>query len=252
MKWFRRGWGGHLRLAPLAILLLGGCSAVAIQTPGTVPSFPDARSDTGLDEEAMPVQALADEASFIQHLEQHGATHVIRVRSYVNDRVVDAVAADGLRHIYLFADGTYAGRLDIRCDVGREPIRPFLKIVYGKKRFGVLLVADNLALDGKRIAQLILVGTGGKKTHVSLTLDALEKKHGGMMDPYVGGDDLASGIILCARNFSGKAWDTVFVLSESGESVKVEKMPRIYAHGCPCFMDWILGRSTKDILGKNP
>jgi len=233
-------------------IVLGGCSAAPIQAPDTVPAFPDARSDAGLEEEALPAQALAGEASFMKHLERYGATHVIRVRGYVNDKVVSAVAADGLRNIYIFADGDYAGRLDIRCDAGREPLRPFLKIVFGKKRFGVLLVADNLALDGKRISQLILVGKGGKKTHVSLTMDALENKHGGMTDPYVGGDNLASGVILCAKSVSGKAWDTVFVLTESGESVKVEKMPRIYAHGCPCFMEWVLGRSTKEILGMNP
>jgi hypothetical protein len=222
-----------------------------MQAPGVLADAP-ALAGAAVDEEALLAQELAGEASFTQFLERHGATHVVRARGFVNERVVSAVTADSMRHIYIFADGDYLGRLDIRCDAGREPLRPFLKIVYGKKRFGVLLVAHNLALDGKRISQLILVGKGGKKTHVSLTVDELEKKHGGMTDPYVGGEDLASGIILCAKNNSGKAWDTVFVLSESAESVKIEKMPRIFALGCPCFMDWVLGRSTRGILGMNP
>jgi len=233
------------------VLLAGGCGAARIQAPDTAHADVAAPSQAAIDEGALPVKALSGESSFTNFLEQHGATHVVRARGYVNDRVVSAVTADLMRHIYIFADGDYMGRLNIRCDSGREPLRPFLKIVYGKKRFGVLLVADNLALDGKRISQLILVGKGGKKTHVSLTMDALEKKHGGMVDPYVGGEDLASGIILCAKNSSGKAWDTVFVLTESAESVKVEKMPRIFAHDCPCFMDWVLGRSTQGILGMN-
>jgi hypothetical protein len=247
----RRGWGGRLGCGLAAALLSAACGAAGIQAPAARMD-PAATSSQILDESAVPVRELSGESTFVQYLEKQGATHVTRARGYINDRVVSAVTADGLRHVYIFADGGYAGRLDIHCDKGREPLRPFLKIVYGKKRFGVLLVAHNLALDGKRISQLIFVEKGGKKTHVSLTMDALEKKHGGMTDPYVGGEDLASGVIFCAKNSKGKAWDTVFLITESSGTVKIEKMPRILAYDCPCFMDWVLGRSTQGILGMNP
>ena len=84
-------------------------------------------------------------------------------------------------------------------------------------------------------------------------LEILRVPPGGTRDDplEVGGEDLASGIIFCAKNSKGKAWDTVFLITESSGTVKIEKMPRIFAYDCPCFMDWVLGRSTQGILGMN-
>jgi len=242
---FRWGAGPALIL----FIFLNACSAASIPAPEAIHPSGAALDQPSFDEKAPAPEDLSSELSFISFLKLHEATNIVSAKGYVNEKIVSAVTADHMKQIYIFGDGKYFGRLEIRCDSGRHPVRPFVKIIHGKNRFGVLLVADNLALNGKRISQLILVKKGGEKTYISLTMDLLEKNNGGMVDPYVGGEDLESGVIFCAKNSNGKAWKTIFIITASDETVKVEKMPRYFAHTCPCFMSWVKGKDARELFG---
>jgi len=235
------------KITLLLFICLNACGVAAQQAMKA--EIPGADANVQIDEAALALDGLSTESAFTSRLKQLGATHIVSTRSFVNEKVVSAVTADRMKAIYLFGEGKFLGKLEVHCDSGREPVRPFVKIIYGKKRFGVLLFAENLALGGKRISQLILVGKGGKKTYINLAMDDLEKSHGGMVDPFVGGDDLETGVIFCARDSKGKAWNTVFVITANEDAVKVETMPRWYALACPCFVEWVKGRDARDIFG---
>ena len=207
------------------------------------------QSYPALAEGSLTKEAIGSKEAFLETLSSNGATNIISAEGYVSGKGVSAVTADFLDYIYLFRDGAYVGRVPIRYDEGYPQVHPFVKIVEGKQVFGLFLVADNIRLDGKRVAQLILVGKGGKVTTRALPLDGIIESNGGLYDPYVGGDSLASGIVFCARDGGGKAWDVVYHLTLEEAGLRAKPKPVNFAYGCSCFTDWLEGRDGREVFG---
>jgi hypothetical protein len=229
-------------VAILALTMLhASCGAASIPDFETQ-SYPDFR------EESLVVDKSTDKDSFIAMLKKSGATNIISSEGFVSGRSVSAVTADFFEYVYLFRDGDYLGRIKVKFDEGMPPVHPFVKIVYGKGRFGILLVAENIRLKSKRVAQLILVEKGGKITHKSISLDNLIDSHDGLYDPYVGGENLGSGLIFSARDRAGNPWSLVYHLTVRDDKVLMEPKPQSFAYGCGCFTDWLDGMDSRDVF----
>jgi hypothetical protein len=226
----------------LALTVLpAACGAASMPDYETL-SYPDFR------EETLVVGKTTDKGSFVAMLKKSGATNVISSESFVSGLNVSAVTADFFEYIYLFRDGDYLGKIKIEFDEGMPPVHPFVKIVYGKGRFGVLLVAENIRFKNKRVAQLILVEKGGKITHKSISLEGLIESNDGLYDPYVGGENLGSGLIFSARDRAGNPWSLVYHLTMKDDKVLMDPKPRSFAYGCGCFTDWLEGKDSRDVF----
>jgi len=242
--------GGAPPAAALLALLLGAC------TPAFFPSY-EIQRFPDLDEKALVLKPGTKEASFIFMLKVKGASNIVNPKGYVNGSVVSAVTADFMENVYLFGDGRYVSRVPLRHDEGAPQVHPFLKVLTGSGTLGVMLVAENLVLGGKRIAQLILIEKGGRTTHLSVPLDDVIAREGGLYDPFVGGEDLDDGLYLCARDKSGRPWSRVYLIRTDGEKVSMEPRPANEAYGCACFEDWmegVEGRKVFDMIvpSENP
>jgi hypothetical protein len=231
------------RLAvPVLLALAAACAG------RSMPAY-EFQSYPALAEGQLTKETIGSKEAFIETLSSNGATNIISAEGYVSGKGVSAVTADFLDYIYLFRDGGYVGRVSISYDEGYPQVHPFVKIVEGKNLFGVFLVADNIRLGGKRVAQLILVGKGGKVTTRALSLDGIIEVNGGLYDPYVGGDSLSTGIVLCARDGGGKAWDVVYHLTLEEAGLRAAPKPVNFAYGCSCFTDWLGGRDGREVFG---
>jgi len=229
-------------IAILAMALLSwACGAASMPDFETL-SYPDFR------EETLQIDKSTDKDSFVAMLKKSGATNVISSDGYISGRSVSAVTADFFEYIYLFRDGAYLARVKIKFDEGMPPVHPFIKIVYGKGRFGILLVAENIRFKSKRVAQLILVEKGGIVTHKSISMESLIDLHDGLYDPYVGGENLGSGLIFSARDRAGNPWSHVYQLTMREDKVLMEPKPKSFAYGCGCFTDWLDGKDSRDVF----
>lgn len=235
-------------MKPVAILVLAflaaACGAASMPDYETL-SYPDFR------EENLQIDKSTDKDSFVAMLKNSGATNIISSEGFVSGRSVSAVTADFFEYIYLFRDGAYLARVKIKFDEGMPPVHPFIKIVYTKGRFGILLVAENIRFKSKRIAQLILVEKGGIITHKSISLEDLIDSNDGLYDPYVGGENLGSGLIFSARDKAGNPWSLVYHLTMRDDMVLMEPKPRSFAYGCGCFTDWLDGKDSRDVFHMN-
>jgi len=229
-------------ISAMLMLLLPSCAGRSM--PCYEPQqYPD------LNEEKLTLKKTTKKDSFIDLLKTSGATNIITSEGYVSGKVVSAVTADFLDYIYLFREGSYAGRVKIKHDEGKPQVHPFVKVVHGKNLFGVLLAAENIRIADKRIAQLIIVEKGGKISHKNISVESLIERHNGMYDPFVGGEDLGSGLILCARDKGGKAWGVVYHLTLEKGKVGMKPKPVNFAYSCSCFTDWLEGTDGREVFG---
>jgi len=214
--------------------------------PAAIPSY-QTQQYPYLNEKTLVLKKKT-ESHFVDMLKKTGATNIICSKGYLNGHVVSAVTADFMDHIYLFDNGTYIARLEIKFDEGKPQVHPFAKIVHANDSFGVLLVADNMEHNGERAAQLILVKKGGKIEYIDISLDEMIKKHGGIYDPYVGGEDLETGVFLAGRMNTGEPWFSVYKITlENGELIK-KKVPASEAAGCSCYRDWMMGKDAREVF----
>ncbi|MFH1435140.1 MAG: hypothetical protein ABIJ56_05455 [Pseudomonadota bacterium] len=206
-------------------------------------SYPD------FNEKKLKVGKSFTKTSFLSYLKKKGATNIIASEGYISGKVVTAITADFLDNIYIFSDSRYAAKLEIKYDEGKPQTHPVVKVVYSKGEFGFLLVADNMRLGGKRVAQLILVGKGGKITNSSISLESLIEKNDGLFDPFIGGENLESGLVFSARDRTGRAWGDAYLLTIDKSKLRLEKKTREHVFGCSCFADWLQGKDGREVFG---
>jgi hypothetical protein len=230
-----------------AMLVLAATLALCACAGRSMPAY-EAQRFPELDESSLSLEGGTTREEFTGLLRESGATNIIASDGFVGGKVVSAVTADFMEHIYLFGDGMYAGRVRIKHDTGRPQVHPFVKVVQGKSMLGLFLVAENITWEDRRAAQLILIEKGGSITYKHLFLDSLVEKHGGIYDPYVGGDDLSSGLVLCARDGSGRSWDSVYLIKLGKETLRIEPKPVSFAYSCSCFSDWFGGKEGREVF----
>ncbi len=233
------------------IALAAALIALASCAGGYMPAY-EAQSYPGIDEKKLSLPGDTTKESFVGMLREKGATNVIVSEGFLSGKVVSAVTADFMDYIYLFRDGAFVGRVKVQYDEGRPPVHPFVKVVHGKNLFGLVLLADNMQVGGKRVAQLILIGKGGKVSYKNVSLDGLTEKHDGLYDPYVSGEDLSTGLVLCARDKRGKAWNLVYLISLQEDTLKVKPENQDAAYSCSCFADWLAGMDGREIFKMKP
>ena len=232
------------------IAILTASLALASCTPAAMPDYQMQRYPY-LNEKTLVLKnkkTKTTESYFIDMLKKTGATNIISSKGYLNGHTVSAVTADYMDYIYLFDNGTYIARLEIKYDEGKPQVHPFAKVVHGNGYFGVLLVAENIEHEGKRVAQLILIKKGGKAEHIDISLEKLIEKHGGIYDPYVGGENLKTGVFLAGRMNTGEPWFSVYKITlEKGKIVK-KKVPAYEAAGCSCYDSWMEGKDAREVF----
>ncbi len=215
--------------------------------PAFLPSYQN-QQYPNLNEQTLVLKKKT-ESEFLDMLKKKGATNIICSKGYLNGHVISAVTADFMDYVYLFKNSTYLEKLKIKHDEGKPQVHPFVKIVYGKETFGIFLVADNIEYKGKRTAQLILVEKEGKLTYKSIVLEEMIKKHGGIYDPYIGGENLSTGVFLAGRMNTGEPWLSVYKIRLKGEELLIEKVPGAEAAGCSCYYDWVTGKDAREVFG---
>ncbi|MFH1436651.1 MAG: hypothetical protein ABIJ56_13155 [Pseudomonadota bacterium] len=221
--------------------------SAAYCSPAYLPAYETAKQPD-IKEKKLVIRKMMSEADFIAALKQRSATNIVASHGYINGNIVSAVTADNMEYIYLFNAGHYTGRLEIRHDEGAAPLHPFIKVVYGKNKFGVFLTAENLRLNGRRVAQLILVRKGSEPVYVSIELKSMIENNNGMIDPYVGGENLDTGIFLSARDNEGRVWNVIYLISFPTSKSKVEAKPIHDAYCCPMFVSWMDGKGAREIF----
>jgi hypothetical protein len=251
MRRRRMGWGpaSKIRQAVARVAFYTSFTLLASCAPAAFPSY-QIQQYPDIDEKTLLLDKKANEKSFIAMLREKGATNIIHSKGYIRGKLVSAVTADFMDYVYLFSEGKYLAKLEIRHDKGKPQVHPFAKIVYTKDSLGVFLVAENIELGGKRTAQLILIGKGGGVKHINISLEEFIKDHGGIWDPYVGGENLDSGVFLAGRMNTGEPWLSVYriTMNKEGKLIK-EKVPRGEAAGCSCFSDWMMGKDAREVFG---
>ncbi|MEM4359929.1 MAG: hypothetical protein QXT45_05320 [Candidatus Bilamarchaeaceae archaeon] len=79
--------------------------------------------------------------------------------------------------------------------------------------------------------------------------DKFIKEYGGVYDPYIGGENLETGIFFAARNNAGKPWPYAYKIILNGEEKLIqEKIPRTKAAACSCFEEWMMGRDAREVF----
>jgi hypothetical protein len=232
-------------IAPAVLILLTSCAG------GYMPAY-EAQGYPDIDEKKLSLSSATSKEEFLGLLREKSATNLIMSEGYLSGKVVSAVTADFMDYIYLFSDGKFVGRVPVKYDEGRPPVHPFVKVVHGRNLFGLVLLADNMQVGAKRVAQLILIEKGGKITYKNVALDDLIEKHDGLYDPYIGGENLSTGLVLCARNRKGKAWNLVYLITLKGDSLEVKPEHQDAAFGCSCFADWLAGMDGREVFKMNP
>jgi len=223
-------------------LLLNSCTPVAI------PSY-QMQQYPNINEKTLVVKKNTEEVDFVKMLKKEGATNIISSKGYINNAVISAVTADFMDYVYIFKDGKYIDRLEIKHDGEKPQVHPFAKIVYSKDTFGIFLAAENIEYKGKRVAQLIQVTKEGEIVHQAISIDEIIRENQGMYDPYVGGESLDTGIFLTGRANNGKPWSSAYKIKLVENELKV--VGRVSASelgGCSCYFDWVMGKDAREVF----
>jgi len=183
------------------------------------------------------------ESDFIEVLKKRKVSNIISVKSVLNGKMVSAVTGDYMSNIYLFKEGEYFGKLDIKHDKYAEPVFPVAKIVRYDGGFGVFLVAKDLKLNGKRVVQLILLNENGDQKNMSISIEKQIKKHGEIWDPFVGGESLETGVFFTGRTKTWETWGSAYKITYDGE-VHMERVFTGELAACSCFDRWKKGEDV--------
>jgi len=229
-------------ITTIALFTLTACYSASMPTYESQ-SYPD------INENKLKISKAFSKKSFLAYLKKKGATNIIASEGYISEKVVTAITADFLDYIYIFSDSQYIAKHKIKYDEGNPQTHPVMKVVYGNGKFGFLLVADNMKLGGKRVAQLILVGKSGKMSTRSISLESLIEKNGGLYDPFIGGENLESGLVISARDRAGRAWGDAYLLTIDKNKLRLEKKAKEFAFKCSCFADWHDGKDGREVFG---
>lgn len=188
------------------------------------------------------------EESFIELLKKKEATNIVRSRGYNNGKLISAITADYLDYIYLFKDDNFFKKFRIKYD-GEIPEHIFAvpKIVHYKDSFGIFLLAKDLKVDKKPVAQIVLTEETGKVAHINVPIQEQVERHGDILNPYVGGEDLETGVYFTARMPSWEVWTSAYKITIIDSKVKVEKVLVGELNGCSCFGDWKAGKDVFSI-----
>lgn len=225
----------------LIIAVLSGCGFGALLEYQTQ-QYPDLNEQTLVVEQGMEAEA------FIKLLKHANATNVIHSQGYWHEKVVSAVTADFMDYVYFFEEGKYVRRMEIRYDEGYPQVHPFIKMVYLNGTYGAFLVAENLIIGGERAAEIILVSDDPLLDYITIQLSAKIKKHGGMYDPFVGGENLADGVFFSARDDAGDVWTRAYKISLTGQVPHVEQALLSELAKCSCFEQWMRGMDGREVF----
>ena len=189
------------------------------------------------------VKKKTAETDFIQMLKKKKVTNIISVKSVLNEKMISAVTGDYLSNVYLFKEGEYLGKLEIKHDKYAEPVFPVAKIVRYDGGFGVFLVAKDLKYEGKRVVQLMLLDRNAKQKTMSIPIDKLIKKHGEIWDPFVGGESLETGVFFTGRTEVWETWTSAYKITYDGE-VHMRRVAVGELAVCSCFDKWRKGEDV--------
>lgn len=212
--------------------------------PAHLPSYQRVYA-CSLAETYLALRNQTTEQSFIKMLKAHGATNIVSAKGFFRGKMDSAVTADSMDYVYFFREGKYLTRFRIRYGDRRPAIHPYLKVVYGKSGFGVLLIAENIVHKGKRVMQ-VLMQEDGSNAALTFPVDRLIDRHAGMKDPYVMGESIDKGVTMCARDRKGNPWEVVYIIRRKGEGLTLEQKDRRKAEGCSCFLEWLEGKGGRE------
>lgn len=198
-------------------------------------------------EEKLKIDGMSVE-DFIKFLKSVDATNIIHSKGYWHDEVVSAVTADFMDYVYFFKAGEFVKRMEVRKDEGKPQVHPFIKIVHINGNYGAFLVSENIELDGKRVAQIILAGDDPPLDYILVYLTKKIEKHGGMNDPFVGGENLADGVYFSARNDVGEIWSKAYLITFKDKDPRVELVSRSELAKCSCFDKWMSGTDAREVF----
>jgi hypothetical protein len=201
-----------------------------------------------LDEHDLTVDAGMESGAFISLLKHANATNIIHSKGYWHDKVISAITADFMDYIYFFEDDKYVGRKKIRYDQGHPQVHPFIKIVHLGGRYGAFLLAENLEIDKERAAEIILMSDDQSSDYIIIKLGKKIGEHGGMYDPFVGGENLAEGVFFAARDRAGDVWPLAYKISFSGQEPRVDRVLLSEAARCSCFEKWMMGADAREVF----
>lgn len=220
------------------LLLLPACAALPAYEEPAVPDMDQAR-----------IPSAGSQVEFVEELRSRGATNVVVSEGMLGSRVVGAVMADHLQHVYLFLDGGYLDRVEIPSDAGSSAVRSSLKVVNSGDEGALVLVAEGLEIEGKATGLLALFDEGGVVQATVLPLNGFSIKHGGLKDPYIGGTDLETGILFSARSEEGRAWSRVYVLSLMDKKIGLDALSSSKACFCASYLAWKQGQDGRTLFG---
>jgi len=198
-------------------------------------------------EEKLVVNGMPAE-DFIKFLKSVDATNIVHSKGYWNGVVVSAITADFMDYVYFFEAGEFVKRMEVRRDETTPQVHPFIKMVHMNGSYGAFLVTENIEYKGGRIAQVILLGNNPPLDYALIHLGTIVKKHGGMNDPFVGGEDLADGVYLSARSDTGEIWSKAYLITFKDQSPRVEVVFRSELAKCSCFEDWMAGTDGREVF----
>ncbi len=193
--------------------------------------------------------AMPTQAGFLDVLRDGGATNIVLCQGMLDGRVAGAVMADHLQHIYLFLDGLYLDRVEVSHDPGHSPVHPTLKIVNAGSAAAVMLLAEDLEIEGRASGLLAFFDDRGVRRITKLPLAGFAFKHGGIKDPYIGGTDLESGILFSARSEEGRTWSKVYVLRLEDKKLGLDDLTPQQACFCASYLSWHQGKDGRTLFG---
>jgi len=189
------------------------------------------------------------QGGFLEALRDGGATNIVLSQGMHDGRVAAAVMADHLEYVYLFLDGVYLDRVEVLHDPGQSPVHPTLKIVNAGALSAVMLLAEEFEIKGRASGLLAFFDEKGVRRTTTLPLAGFSIKHGGIIDPYIGGTDLETGILFSARNEEGRTWSKVYVLSLEDKKLGLDDMTPQQACFCASYMSWRQGKDGRTLFG---
>jgi hypothetical protein len=187
--------------------------------------------------------------AYVSALQAAGASNIVVARGMLAERVTTAVMADHLDRVALFLDGVHLDDVEIPGDARSAAFHASLKLVTAGDSAGLVLVAEGLEVDGRRAGLLTLFDQEGVRETTVLPLTGLVVKNGGMRDPYIGGTDLESGILLSARTEEGKPWQVVYVVSLVDRAIGLDKLTPAQACACSSYLSWKQGQDGRTLFG---
>ena len=222
---------------------LSSCAPVAPLLAMTPPAYPVKFSESNLELKGKT------EKSFIELLKSRSATNIVRSRGYKDGKLISAITADYLDYVYLFNEGSFSRKFRINYD-GNIPKHVFAvpKIVHYKDAHGVFLMAKDLEVNGKPVAEIMLADESGKEAQIIIPIEKQIARHGDLLNPYAGGENLQTGVFFTARNENWEVWGSAYRITITKGKVDVRRVALGELAGCSCFGDWKAG---KDVFGIN-